>query len=72
MNNLCEEDTLADARKRISMALMLAHGADVDHQFFKDTSLDMFGDVIGTRDFQVLSAMQPNDEMSSQLFAGIP
>lgn len=51
MNNLCEEDTLADARKRISMALMLAHSADVQRRFFKDSSLAMFGDVIGTRDF---------------------
>ena len=56
MNNLSEEDTLADARKRVSMALMLAHSADVDRLYFKDTSLAMFGDVIGTRDFQVLSA----------------
>ena len=29
MNNLSEEDTLADARKRIEMALMLAHSADI-------------------------------------------
>ena len=55
MNNLSEEDTLADARKRISMALMLAHSADIERAYFKDTSLAMFGDVIGTRDFQVLS-----------------
>lgn len=55
MNNLSEEDTLADARKRISMALMLAHSADVDREYFKDSTLAMFGDVIGTRDFQVLS-----------------
>ena len=51
MNNLSEEDTLADARKRISMALMLAHSADVNRVYFKETSLAMFGDVIGTRDF---------------------
>jgi hypothetical protein len=51
MNNLSEEDTLADARKRISMALMLAHSADINRVYFKETSLAMFGDVIGTRDF---------------------
>lgn len=51
MNNLSEEDTLSDARKRISMALMLAHSADTRREYFKDTSLAMFGDVIGTRDF---------------------
>ena len=62
MNNLSEEDTLADARKRISMALMLAHSADVDREYFKDTSLAMFGDVIGTRDFQVLSTTLEDGE----------
>ena len=61
MNNLSEEDTLADARKSIEMALMLAHSADIGGQYFKDTSLQMFLDVIGSRDFQVLTSVAANE-----------
>ena len=72
MNNLSEEDTLADARKRISMALMLAHSADKSRTYFKETSLAMFGDVIGTRDFQVLSTIPKADSIESHQWRLLP
>lgn len=50
MNALCEQDTLSDARNRISMAMIVAHGSMATSKHFKDTSLAMFGDVIGSRD----------------------
>lgn len=55
MNALFEQDTLSDARNRISMAMIVAHGSVVTAKHFKDTSLAMFGDVIGSRDLQVLT-----------------
>ena len=56
MNTLYEQDTLSDARDRIAGAMIEAQNSISAQKYFKNTSLATFGEVVGSRDLQVLTA----------------
>ena len=62
MNALYEQDTLSDARDRIAGAMIEAQNSISAQKYFKNTSLATFGEVIGSRDIQVLTAKVSEDQ----------